>query len=308
MLDKEKFLSKFNLKKYFEASGLSWKVLNEIYDNYANDTFQKTIRSYCNEFEKYCRDNIDKSTPVHSIRCRAKDPEHVIEKIIRKRGKEQNAKYRKIDSSNYTEIIHDLIGLRILVMSKEEWEKVYDELIRIFPQDSSKNIHMAEEPVAYTRYGDRDIYGSKIKSEYSNKGYRSQHYIVKYKKFYCEIQVRTLAEEVYGEFDHMVKYPYRNDNNFLLRYTNTLSKLTDSIDELMSTCFQINENGWDTCNKNFVADTYLDWKNVSQVPMFKKTEETGTDFNTVDGRIKIISYANDKLFRKDKPQHGENTK
>lgn len=35
--------------------------------------------------------------PLHSIRGRVKSPEHLVEKIIRKRGKEHNYKYKNID-------------------------------------------------------------------------------------------------------------------------------------------------------------------------------------------------------------------
>ena len=54
-----------------------------------------------------------------------------------------------------------------------------------------------------------------IHKEYTDKGYRSQHYIFKYGNYYFEVQVRTIAEEVYAEFDHYVKYPYRENNHFL---------------------------------------------------------------------------------------------
>ena len=78
--------------------------------------------------------------------------------------------------------------------------------------------------MAYIRYGDRDVFHGKIKTDYSNKGYRSQHYILKRDGVYFEIQVRTLAEEVYGEFDHRVRYPNEEENKFLIRYANIVSK------------------------------------------------------------------------------------
>ena len=121
---------------------------------------------------------------------------------------------------------------------------------------------MAERPIAYTRYGDRDIYKDKIYKEHSNRGYRSQHYIVRFNGVYCEIQVRTLAEEVYGEFDHRVKYPYREDNKFLIRYTGTLAQLLDSVDELISTCEQLRD-GWEDCGRYYDDDEYIDWTNIS---------------------------------------------
>lgn len=189
------------------------------------------------------------------LKARCKDPEHLIEKIIRKRGIEQSYKYRGINVSNYKEIIRDIVGVRILILYKEEWEAVYDWIRKKFDK--------MEEPVqAYTRYGDRDIFHNKIVPQHSNKGYRSQHYIIKFQGVFCEIQVRTLAEEVYGEFDHHVKYPYRNNNKFLKRYTSIISQLTDSIDECLSTCFQMGEAGWDMNEELFVEDEYIDWKNT----------------------------------------------
>ena len=116
-------------------------------------------------------------------------------------------------------------------VSKEEWEGIFDELTRIFPKDKEQNNYMAEDPVAYIRYGDRNIFKSKIHMEHSNKGYRSQHYIVKYNGYYCEIQCRTLA---------------------------------DSIDEMISTCFQMKSDGWSECEQHFEKDEYFDWQHTSQ--------------------------------------------
>lgn len=302
ILDKEIFLNKYHLKECFESSQLSWDTLEDIYRNYLNLQQSEKFKNICRDFEDYCRNNINPSVPIHSIRCRSKDPEHVIEKIIRKRGKELNHKYKDIDSTNYAEIIRDLIGLRILVIKKEDWECVFDALVAAFPNSQNQqDMYIAEEPVAYIRYGDRDIFNDKIHKEYSNKGYRSQHYIVKFKGYFCEIQVRTLAEEVYGEFDHMVKYPYRNDNHFLIRYTNTLSKLTDSIDEIMSTCLQINETGWVYCSQYFDEDKYLDWKKTSQRVCQKIPEcdsESASSTSSVNSAINVRAYANNILYRK----------
>lgn len=274
-LNKKSFLDKYQIHDTFKKSGLEWERLAKIYEAYvklkASDEFQKTVK----KFEECCRSIMENNPNIHSIRCRPKDPEHLIEKIIRKRGKEQAAKYKGIDENNYIEIVHDLIGLRILVFKKEDWEGVFDELTKLFPNDSTGVVGMAESPIAYTRYGDRDIYKGKIHLDYSNKGYRSQHYVVKYNGIYCEIQSRTLAEEVFGEFDHIVKYPYRMDNKFLKRYTNTVSKLTDSIDEMMSTCFQMEQKGWEDCERYFDDDTYNDWKNTNQVPPTSSSGKTG---------------------------------
>lgn len=269
MLDKEAFFKKYSVQEYFQKSGLDWKNLEDIYDDYVQ--YRNTeLDGLCVELENFLMENFNVHSssngdiPLHSIRGRVKSPEHLVEKIIRKRGKEHSYKYKDIDVSNYKSIVRDLIGIRILVLAKEEWEGIFDEIVSLFPQNDSSDIRMVESPKAYTRYGDRDIFKGKIVSEHSNKGYRSQHYVICFKGVYCEIQVRTLSEEVFGEFDHEVKYPYRDNNKFLIRYSNTLSQLLDSVDELISTCFQLNDSGWDMCDKYYENDKYIDWKNIDQ--------------------------------------------
>ena len=269
MLDKEAFFKKYSVQEYFQKSGFDWKNLEDIYDDYVQ--YRNTeLDGLCVELENFLMENFNVHSssngdiPLHSIRGRVKSPEQLIEKIIRKRGKEHSYKYKDIDVSNYKSIVRDLIGIRILVLAKEEWEGIFDEIVSLFPQNDSSDIRMVESPKAYTRYGDRDIFKGKIVSEHSNKGYRSQHYVICFKGVYCEIQVRTLSEEVFGEFDHKVKYPYRDNNKFLIRYSNTLSQLLDSVDELISTCFQLNDSGWDMCDKYYENDKYIDWKNIDQ--------------------------------------------
>ena len=283
-MEKDAFFRKFKVEKEFEDSDLEWSVLENIYDD--SISRRREIEACARNLENYIRQNFNAS--FHSIRCRTKDPEHLIEKIIRKRGKEQNKKYEGITIANYREIIRDLIGVRILVLAKEEWIGIYNGI----------TVHyIAETPVAYTRYGDRNIFQDKIYVEHTNKGYRSQHYIVKFQDYYCEIQVRTLAEEVYGEFDHKVKYPYREDNKFLVRYTTTLSQLLGSVDELISTCFQMDADGWDNCSQYYEGDKYIDWKNISQKTQAQIREKEYIENDTLD-KIDMGTYSNNIILRK----------
>ncbi len=274
---------------------MQWTTLEEIYDDYIINKLPE-IEMFCKELEVYLRSNL--SIQIHSIKCRPKDAEHLIEKIIRKRGIDQSFKYKDIDKNKYIEIIQDLIGIRILTYSKENWEDVFEWLSSIFPFDTEDSVYMSEAPIAYTRYGDRDVYKDKIKLVHSNKGYRSQHYIIWYKKLYCEIQVRTLSEEVFGEFDHMVKYPYRNDNRFLIRYTSTISQLTNCLDEMISTCFQMNNSGWEYCSNMFSEDKYRDWKNISQIGHVDENKKQSIKTNVVESEINIGDYSSDSLLRR----------
>lgn len=210
--------------------------------------------SLVNDLENQKKKLLDsEKTKVHTIFGRAKDPKHLIEKIIRKVGSENSAKYQKIDKDNYTDIIKDLIGIRVLVLAKEYWSAV-DDLVRLQFQE------FEETPVAYVCYGDREIFDRKrLYVDYTTKGYRSQHYIVRYKGCFVEIQARTLAEEVYGEFDHRVRYPYRVSNKFLRRYSGIVSKNSAELDDLISTCLGIDEPLLDRLDQDFERDRYIEW-------------------------------------------------
>lgn len=311
ILNKEEFLKEYHLCECFPNSGLQWETLEGIYQDYKHAI--KSVEECCESFEKFCRKKLseeEKEVSYHSLRCRYKNPEHLIEKIIRKRGREQVSKYKDIDVDNYKAIVRDLIGLRILVMKKEDWESVYDAIVRMFPNDKKSDHYMEEPPKAYIRYGDRDIYKSKIKKEYSNKGYRSQHYIVWFKGFYCEIQVRTLAEEVHGEFEHLVKYPYRNENKFLIRYTDMFSKLTNTIDEMISTCLQMTEQGWEANDKYFKKDSYQNWSKTSQSVISEMVYggDEPTEELVHQSPINMREYAGSILLRKenDKNEQSDN--
>jgi len=69
--------------------------------------------------------------------------------------------------------------------------------------------------------------------------YTSVHYVIRPNmktNSTCEIQVRTLADEIWGEVDHTINYPYKVDSvacheqiQVLARVTTSCSRLVDSI-------------------------------------------------------------------------------
>ncbi len=295
MLDSEKFFEKYRNRNQFDKSALEWEELEKIYRNYVEHR-QKNKEIIANELEELFNKEIrNEGIRIHSIKSRYKDPEHLIEKIIRKTGVENRSKYSNINVENYFNIIRDLIGLKILVHSKEDWENVYDLLTQTMV--NKYHMTMEEQPKAYIRYGDRDIYKQKIHKEYTNKSYRAQHYIMKYKDNFFEVQVKTLTEEVYGEFDHYVRYPYRQKNNFLKRYTSIVSELLDSVDEIISTCFQFEGSGWEQLETYFDRDHYEDWSKIAQKSL--KIHDILPNPKVVDDNIDVKSYMENIFLRKE---------
>lgn len=199
---------------------------------------------------------------VHSIRSRVKDPDHLIGKIIR--GVYRNpVKYRMINASNYWKIITDLIGVRIIILDKRDWRDVHNDMLRMFvnlPERYARRPgdllifydryaeeigedgntrecgYLAEQPVAYIASADdRKLYQDEfLRLDNSKAHYRSLHYIVRYKSIYFEIQMRSLFEEGWLEFDHRMKYPNDQYNKRKQEYISILSNLANAADQLIS--------------------------------------------------------------------------
>lgn len=288
MLKKEDFFRQFHIEDAFEKSGLQWDDLSNIYADYKDNIYDK-LQALTKEMVDLLER--DKPKEVRAVYGRAKEPDHLIEKIIRKIGIEDIAKYKEISVDNYVNVITDLIGIRILVLTKEEW-KVVDSHIR-------KTFHdeFLQLPKAYICYGDREIFDGKIMDiEYTNKGYRSQHYIISQKGYPIEIQVRTLAEEVYGEFDHRARYPYRQGNKFLIRYSKIVSKSVTELDDLISTCLNINDEIIDNLDKDFKEDNYVDWSKQSISCNMNRVNSKGNNNYTHVKSVKELALS--KVLRK----------
>ena len=134
MLNRERFLKEYNLQRTFDRSGLEWKRLEEIYLDYNKNAYtllqdlsSRLVAELMQKRKDIRKDKgvgkLQSGNDIHVIYGRAKEPEHVIEKIIRKVGEEDSQKYRNIDVDNYKNILKDLIGIRIIVVKKEDWEK-----------------------------------------------------------------------------------------------------------------------------------------------------------------------------------------
>lgn len=201
---------------------------------------------------------------VHSIRSRIKQPDHLIAKIIR--GVYRNpVKYHLINAQNYKKIITDMIGVRIIILDKRDWRGVHQDLLRIYknlpelyarrPIDILKNYdkyaeyagstgdgmgcgYHAERPVAYiTSEDDRKLYKDDyMRQDNSKAHYRSLHYIIRCKEVYFEVQMRSLFEEGWLEFDHRMKYPNDQYNKRKQEYISILSNLAIAADQLISYC------------------------------------------------------------------------
>ncbi|MBB6481251.1 RelA/SpoT domain-containing protein [Spirochaeta isovalerica] len=221
------FYSRYDLSdKSLEEAGIKWTELTSIAKDY--DSLHDTLDAV----GRFVVDQMISSPVIHSINYRLKETDHLLEKIVRKRT--ENSR-RVITKDNYRTEIKDLIGIRALHLFKEDWLNIHKYIC--------DNWDLAEEPVAFVRYGDND----RILNFYKRNncqirehkfGYRSVHYTLKTRPknedYLVEVQVRTLFEEAWGEIDHRVRYPYEMNNELLVRLSSILNRLAGDADELGS--------------------------------------------------------------------------
>ncbi|MEB3057506.1 hypothetical protein, partial [Bacillus pseudomycoides] len=231
-LEREQFYEKYQIDTAQEnIEKIDWEELEKIYEDYSGQrnslkgiaqTIAETLREYPH---------------VHTVRTRIKDPEHLIEKIIRKTLKKLNAgEEYKITVENYSAEITDLIGIRVLHLYKEEAISINEFICELW------NLH--EKPIIYFREG--DVTYKNLLEQFDFKvhpaGYRSWHYLIitnlTKQSYIAEIQVRTIFEEGWSEIDHQLRYPYDLDNHLLNEQLLVLNRLAGSADEMVDTIRQ----------------------------------------------------------------------
>lgn len=270
---------KFDLSRVLEKTGIDRRYvdnsscitenqLKEVFDDFvkANQEFNEL---YEVEFKKL----ISGIEGVHSISGRIKDPDHLIGKIIRNVA-EKPSKYSVINEANYYQLITDLVGFRIIVLDKNDWSKVHDSLEKLYINDPTlyiasdegksyldkykeglgKKAYYAEQPKVYLTEvdeGDEILYKKKnIKVDRSKNNYRSVHYIIRNGKFYFEIQVRSLFEEGWLEFEHRVSYPNDRKNAVKQQYVAILNNLARAADGIIT----FYDNYYDFIDKHLPKD------------------------------------------------------
>jgi len=151
---------------------------------------------------------------VYLMRHRIKGEQRLIEKITEENRKRKTTSL--IDPKNYQDKINDILGIRIICFRRSDVEKVEKYLLCLKDEKKLNFIKKPEKkqpPFLWIQNPKERV--QKLKDlQYS--GYSSIHYVIKLGKglkvsrellpLRCEIQVRTILEEAWGEIDHKYRY------------------------------------------------------------------------------------------------------
>jgi ppGpp synthetase/RelA/SpoT-type nucleotidyltranferase len=173
-------------------------------------------------FQKHPELNKEPFPIIHSIKSRFKDSDHLEDKLKRKL-KDGIV----ITKENIFSEITDLIGVRILHLYQDQFRFIHEAINK---KIENNDWVFVEPPKAFTwDHESEQFYKSlNIQTELRESYYTSIHYLVKPNNanpICCEIQVRTLFEEIWGEIDHSINYPYQTNSVACREQLRVLSKL-----------------------------------------------------------------------------------
>jgi putative GTP pyrophosphokinase len=169
---------------------------------------------------------------VHSVKSRLKEVDHLREKLIRKwiEG--------PITTDTLFSRMTDLAGVRVIHLYSKQFEAIHSAIVDHIQQGYW---YLSEAPVAYSWDPEATAYFTRlgVNAQTRDSYYTSIHYVVKPQPgaaLTCEIQVRTLFEEAWGEIDHALNYPKSTESlacreqiRVLAKLASTGTRLADSI-------------------------------------------------------------------------------
>ncbi len=173
---------------------------------------------------------------VHSVKSRIKDSGHLKEKIVRKQMDDA-----PITAENLFTRVTDLAGVRVLHLYQEQARTIHAAIID--KVENQRDWVFNEAPKAYTWDPEAQGFFANMGLEVHVKDsfYTSVHYLVRPRAdspHCCEIQVRTLFEEIWGEVDHTLNYPNPTDNVACREQLRVLTKVVGAGSRLVDAIFR----------------------------------------------------------------------
>ncbi len=169
------------------------------------------------------------SEQTHFLKYRIKDPNDLPGKLERKilEGKAKGEPFN-IDRTNIFEKVNDLAGVRLIHLNTEQMRVIHPALLSVIDEqkyrvveDHTANCWDVEYEAFYQELG--------IAIRSRNTMYTTVHYVVEANqktKITCEIQVRTLADELWAEVSHRINYPEEARSRVCADQLKVLARLT----------------------------------------------------------------------------------
>ena len=208
------------------------------------DAAVKRFEAYRAQFERLARSLVDCLTShkelqplTHFVRSRVKTSESLYRKLVQIE-EAGTAETRRVNESNVFDEMGDLAGVRLIYLHTNQMAEIHPAILDALAED---RYELVGDVVAYCWDVEYEKFFQKcgITAKSRESMYTTVHYDVRANRksgIRCELQVRSLMDEVWGEVSHRVNYPVespskscRDQLKVLARLTTGGSRLVDSI-------------------------------------------------------------------------------
>ena len=212
---------------------IDYAQINEAVQHFVD--FRDLFDGFARALLRYFHDDPQLSSYIHFSKYRLKDPEHLRKKLIRK-AKEGVI----INKKNLFDKITDLVGVRLIHLHTSQVPAIHSAILSIL---SAQKLRLAEAPMANCWDSEYEgmFQGFGIVTRSRGSMYTTLHYIIRANqrtKVACELQVRTLMDEVWGEVSHRVNYPVESTNSACRSQLKVLARLTTGCTRLVDSIFE----------------------------------------------------------------------
>lgn len=201
------------------------------------DLFRQGVAAF---FEGHPTLRSGNPAPIHSVKTRMKSEESIRGKILRKLEAKED-----LTPDNVFFRVTDFAGVRVLHLLQDQFSDIHAAIVARV-NEGEWVFH--EAPKAYTWDPDAIEYFKKfgLEPELKPSRYTSVHYVVRPRPespASCEIQVRTLWEEIWGEVDHAINYPEPCESTACVRQIGVLARLVATGTRLADSIFSCYRDG-----------------------------------------------------------------
>jgi ppGpp synthetase/RelA/SpoT-type nucleotidyltranferase len=178
---------------------------------------------------------------IHSSKYRVKDPDHLQDKLFRKAIEAKSKGHRpSITAANLYTSVGDLAGVRLLHLHTQQFRAIHEAVEDIL---SEERYAIIEGPIANTWNDEYRAFfdGLGVATAPRDSLYTSVHYVIESSsrsQLRCELQVRTLMEEVWGEVSHIINYPHETKSVACKEQLKVLARVTSACTRLVDSLFQ----------------------------------------------------------------------
>ena len=172
---------------------------------------------------------------IHSVKSRLKSVDHLREKIRLKYVQNEKVIF---PPDRLSETVTDLSGVRVMHLHQKQFSRIY----ALFKKKIETGDWFLAETKAFTWDPESAQYFRSLglEPELRDTFYTSVHFVVRpspNSPLVCEIQVRTLFEEIWGEVDHALNYPNPTKLRTHQEQLRVLSKLVGAGSTLLDSIF-----------------------------------------------------------------------